>query len=285
MTIKNHYIPCFWSAYWNFEYLNAKRENFDYSYQSRKVNLLTLNLKSNKIYTVKTEDIFLEKKLGLAKVLSKADSSENNKADEITYDFENLFTAMENSYKDALENLITNHKKIDEETKFFLASIIVCQNLKNPILLKDMEDFYKIFGMGKIEMLNSLHSKLSDYQQLAKFYVPIITPKWKIYIIKKNIFPICDNHILGRNHNIMFAVAPNIMIEIDLKEDNYYIGQCVIKRKISYFKYREFIKRTIRNTSKNIVFGEKELLLKIQKSNTYKKHLKNTNVCSQSQNL
>lgn len=292
ITTRTHYNPCFWTAYWNFDYLKAKRENPNFGKTARKQQIFSLNLKSDKILNTKTEDVFFEKHVGIATITPEAmktyinrNFAENKEEilqdyqSELILDFENHFSFMEEAYKVHLEKLILTNEKIDTEYKTYLTTFIVHQILRHPGLLGQMTNVYKSDGMEKFEMLYDLKAKLSNTQEMAKLYGPIVAPRWTIYKLDKNIFPLCDSPILGVNFHIMVAVAPNIMIEIDLKRKWNDIEDCKIKNKIGFWKYRKFINRTIRNSSREIIFGDIDILKKIQKSNTYKRHLRKLNVC------
>lgn len=263
MTIKNHYIPCFWAAYWNFDYLNSKRTIIDHKDIVREKTIFVLNLRINKILKTTTENVFFEKKSGIAKVTP-----------DTTLDFENIFSIMEEAYKDNLESVILSNKIIDEESKALLTSFIVYQTLRHPNMLNSMTEFYKTAGLEKYQMLLSLKAKLSNPNEMLNLFAPILVPKWTIYKLNKNVFPLSDCPILGRNKHLMIALAPNIMLEIFLDRATSKIEPCIVKNRISYFKYRKFIRRTIYNSSREIIFGSLELLEDIQKSCIYSKHLK-----------
>lgn len=272
ITKKNHYNPCFWTAYWNFKYLDFKKANPNQTKPVREIELFALNLSSNKILLTKTENIFFEKKAGIASIML-------NDGGEGTFDFENHFTIMEDCYRKSLENLILYTNKVDDEEKARLTSFIVFQILRHPSMLNPMEILFRNCGMTKSEMLISLKQKLSSVTETIKLSIPFLLPKWTIYKVSKNIFPLSDNPMLFENGTLMFAISPDILIEMNLNEKGTKIQGCRIKTKISYLKYRKFINRTIRSATREIVFGNTELLEKVRKSSEYKKHLKKINVC------
>lgn len=289
LTIRTHFNPCFWTSYWNFEYLKRKRENPELKENARKKEIFVLNLKSDKIYTDITQNVFYKKKLGLAEITKEGalgftkrnfpEELENiqNRYDEddseMTLDFENLFSLMEESYKVYLEDLIIYNKPIKDNEKAYLTFFILFQALRNPNSLDDMTEIYKANGMEKFELLVSIKHRISNFIGLAELTTPFSVPTWNIYKLKKNIFPLSDNPVLARNGHLMIAIAPNIMLELDLKEKCTQVNPVYIKTKISYFKKREFIKRTIENSSREIIFGEENILRKIKKSRRYKKQL------------
>lgn len=285
ITKKNHFIPCFWSAYWNYEYLSLKRENSNHQSSARNEKVFVLNIKNNSIFNKKTEDIFFEKNAGIAIITPEAalnyalknapETYEDVKKKyntDVTLDFENHFTIMEQCYKGGLEELVLTNDFIGDEQKAQLCSLLFYQILRHPNLLNPIEKMFKQHGMEKFEMFYSLKEKMSSIEELAKLSIPFVFPKWKIYKLKKNVFPLSDNPILIKNESLMVALAPNIMLEINLKENTNIIQPCIIKKRISYFKKREFIKRTIISSNKEIIFGDVELLEKIKKLKVYIKH-------------
>ncbi|WP_026452142.1 DUF4238 domain-containing protein [Aequorivita capsosiphonis] len=288
-TIRTHYNPCFWTSYWNFDYLNRKRLNPELKENVRKKEVFVLNLKSDKIFIDVTQNVFYKKKLGLATITKEGalDFTKRNfpneleniqnryKKDksELTLDFENYFTLMEESYRIHLEELILNDKAITINEKAYLTFFVLFQALRNPNSLDDMTELYKANGLEKFELLVSIRHKISDYNGLAELSAPFSVPTWNIYKLKKNIFPLSDNPVLAKNGHIMVAISPNIMLELDLKEKCKEVNPVHIKTRISYLKKKEFIKRTILNSSREIIFGEERVLQKIKKSRIYKKHL------------
>lgn len=296
LTIRTHFNPCFWTSYWNFDYLNRKRKNPELNENVRKKEIFVLNLKSDKIYLDITQNVFYKKKLGLAKITKEGaldftkrnfpkdlESIQNryDKDDsEMTLDFENIFTLMEESYKVQLEELIVKNKVITDTEKAHLTFFILFQALRNPNSLDDMTELYKENGMERFELLVSIKHRISNLIGLAELTAPFAVPTWNIYKLEKNIFPLSDNPVLAKNGHIMVAISPNIMLELDLNEKCTKINPIHIKTKISYLKKREFIKRTIENSSREIIFGEEKVLRKIKNSRIYKKQLKRIkNVC------
>lgn len=290
MTIRTHFNPCFWTSYWNFEYLERKRQNPELRENVRKKEIFVLNLKSDKIYTNITQNIFYKKKLGIAEItkegaldftkrnfpedLKRIQNRYDKDDSEMTLDFENIFSLMEESYKSHLEELIISDKPIKDTDKAYLTFFILFQALRNPNSLDYMTEIYKAIGMEKFELLVSIKHRISNLIGLVNLTAPFSVPTWNIYKLKKNIFPLSDNPILARNGHIMIAVSPNIMLELDIKEKCTKVNPVIIKTEISYFKKREFIKRTIENSSREIIYGEEEILRKIKKSRLYKKQIK-----------
>jgi hypothetical protein len=139
--------------------------------------------------------------------------------------------------------------------------------------MKQFENFFKSKKMKKFELFFNLKNTLSDRQAIFNLIIPILSSRWTLYSLKKYRLPLSDNPILIRRLNIMMALAPDIMIEVELSKKVPLETICSIKKEISIFKYIEFKKRTVENSSREIIFGEKSLLEKWQKSIFYKEHL------------
>ena len=292
MTKKNHFNPCFWTAYWNFEYLKSKRENQSFKDSVREIKVFCLNLKSDKILNSKTEDIFIEKRAGLALITPDAaldftlrnfpesyDEIRQSTTSELTIDFEDHFSKMEEAYRPALEQLILLDIEINLETKAHLAHFIFYQTIRNPVMFNSMETFAKSKGMEKFEMFYTLKHELSNPDKMKSFIFPLVIPEWTIYRLKKNVFPLSDSAVLAKKSSLMCVIAPNIMIEINFKKKVDEIQLFKIRNRISYFKYRDFLRRTINNSNRAIIFGEINLLEKIRKMRAYKAKFNNLNVC------
>ncbi len=290
LTNKTHYNPCFWTAYWNFNFLINKRLNPDFNESPRKKEVFVLNLKSDKIYKDVTQNVFWKKKFGLAKItkegalnFTKRNFPDNLKEiveryekdeSEMTLDFENLFSIMEDSYKKHLQEVVLENKPVTDFEKAHLMFFILFQMMRNPNSLDRLINIYKLNGWEKFEVFVFIKHMLSDKTELGKLTTPFVVPTWKIYKIKRNKFPLSDSPVMIRNHNLMVALAPNIMLEINLAEKCDKVMPCIIKKRLSIFKYRKFLKRTIENSSKEIIFGEATLLEKLKNSRTYKRQLK-----------
>lgn len=291
ITKKNHYNPCFWTAFWNFEYLTEKRLNPLLNQNLRETKVHVLNLKSNKILYSKTEKIFFQKKAGIAavkaeylkKILNKLPEKKevnNQEIEDSIIDFENHFTMLENQYRKSLEKIILTNERIEMEDRVDISTFIAFQLFRNPFILDNLTESFKNNEMEKFEMFLTFKKIISNSESLVKFIGTYLFSEWKIYKLSKNIFALSDNPIMIRKFNLMVALAPNILLEINLNKINKSADKYIIKNKISCFKYHDFITRTITNSSKEIIFGDEEKLKKIQNTNKYKKHILNIkNVC------
>jgi hypothetical protein len=280
----NHFIPCYWTAYWNIEYLNAKRNNKE-TKSSRKVEISYLNLKVNKILKTKAEKIFVNKYQGLAiienendlkklgdNIIVHNDSDDENQYNLLLFDFENHFTEYENISRPALTRTIINKKIKDIEDKTFLAQFFILQSIRNPIILNKRLDFFQKNGKDKTDLLLEVRDLFTNRNKFENLILPIIFSKWIVYSVNENIFPLPDKPILDNKNHIFVPLAPDMLIEIQLNNRTDNIAS--YNYKIRPLKYLKFKNRVIRNVNNEIV-GNTDLLMKWRKNkNLVNKELK-----------
>ncbi|MBI2279198.1 MAG: DUF4238 domain-containing protein [Bacteroidetes bacterium] len=289
VTINNHYNPCFWTAFWNTSYLNQKRANKKPNKKPREQEIYSLNLKSGKLLPSKTQNVFYQKKANLASINQKegldyckrtsTEMYDNIKSyyeehPESSYfiDFENHFTAYENLYKDHLENVITKQKIETIEEKTILSFFILIQIIRNHNHLKMAKNYFSINNQAYFEVLLDMRHTLSNSDRLMNLISPFVSSAWKLYKVNNEKFPLSDNPVLIRPFHILLPLAPDLLLEINLKRKVPDNKICSLRKGISFFLYKEFKKRTIKNSSIEIVFGNRDLLEKWQKSKLFKKH-------------
>lgn len=289
ITEKNHYNPCFWTAYWNFDYLSNKRKGEQKKDKAREQQIFSLNLKSNKVLQLKTQNAFVDKGAGLA-VITKDDALDFCKrmhpesyqelyeyyrtdSSELTLDFENHFSGIENQYKDHLERAIISESINTIEDKFFLSFFLVTQLLRNHNHLQETISLFKSNGKKKFEMFLNLKHALSNQNEVRKWVEPYLFSKWKLYKTSSFKFPLSDNSVLLRPFHVFLPLAPDLLLEIDLKKKVSEKNVCTTSKGLPFWKYAKFRKRTIENSSREIVYGEENLLVKWQSSKLYKRQL------------
>ncbi|PKQ62586.1 hypothetical protein BZG02_12780 [Labilibaculum filiforme] len=290
LTKNNHYNPCFWTANWNFEYYKSKSNNHKSFDKPRNQVVHCLNLRKDEIISQKVCNIFFEKKAGLAIVTKEARlsyckryfpeeypnyqklSNEDDNGD-LTLDFENHFTGMEDLYKEILNSTIENGKVENIAEKTSLSYFLLVQTIRNHNTLRKLNKHGEFYGRDKFEILLYLKHKLSNKDEVMEMILPYLSSKWTFYNLSKFKFPLSDCPILVSSSNIMVALSPNLLLEIELNNKVLPKEICQVKKRISYFKYRQFQKRTIENSSREIIFGEKELLENWKKSKIYRNHL------------
>ncbi len=299
LTKKNHYNPCFWTAFWNNEYLEGKRKGFNNLTKPRDVQICSLNLKSNKIILQKTENVFFDKGAGLAD-LTKENALDycqralpeqydelkkyyDKNPEDLYLDFENHFTGMENCVNPSLEKVIINRKIEDIKDKTFISFFIFFQIIRNHNELNFATHFFQTRNLAKFEMFLEMKHAFSDQKMLLKLIFPFLSSKWILYKLKENKLPLSDNPTLIRPFQIFLPLAPDLLLEIDLKKKVNEKNICVTQKGITYFQYKELKKRTIENSSREIVSGDSGILLKIMKSKNYNRHLQNIKTLANTQ--
>ncbi len=289
VTDKNHYNPCFWTAYWNPEYLDKKRSHIKAT-DARNQVVSSLNLKSNKILRLKTKNVFYDKGAGIATITQENvldyckreipdehDQLEKyylENPSELTLDFENHFTLFEGHYKPSLEYAIHNQNIDSIQHKTILSFFIFIQLIRNHNHLSDAVRVFNLNNKAKFELFISLKHTLSSTEGLMNLLLPFIFSKWTLYKSTEGKFPLSDNPVLVRTFNIQLPLAPDLLLEVNLNKKVSENDICTLKDTISFLKYREFKKRSIKNSSREIVFARDDLLEKWQNSRTYKNHLK-----------
>lgn len=292
LTIRTHYNPCFWTAYWNFEYKKRKLKNYEHQEDVRRLKIYCLNLKGDKILSTITNEVFYKKNLGLIPIEKLVnlpginyklmdDYEENgtvfdNNDSQFIWDFENFFTNMEDSYRYLLEKFINEDFQITDRDKAELSFFILYQTLRHPNCLSQLQKTFEIDGYDKADLFNGIVNSITSSENLQKLIMPFCMPTWIIYKIQENTFPLSDNPILIDNQRLMVALAPNILLEFDMKENISKIHPCIIKSSITQNKIDEFFERMLASFTNEIVFGEKEILNKIKNSNKY---LEKKNAC------
>lgn len=287
-TKKNHYTPCFWTAYWNKEYLDSKRGSSDIPLDARNAIIFSLNLKANKILEQKTENSFFQKRAGLTQVsneeyleflknntkFTELDSSE----DDVIIDFEPFFSALEIEYKSTLDNVIKNRRINNLEEKVYLSFFIVFQTIRNHNYQNQVIKFSNNSNWEKLLYLFDFKLHLSNKDKLMDSLVPLISSKWVLYNIKDGIIPISDNPILFFNSCIYLPLAPDMLLQLSLKKKVSQYQICTNSNWLLKGKYNKVVNETIKNSTREIVSMKKQLLERIQDSLDFNAHLKNIEI-------
>lgn len=261
---KNHFIPCYWTAYWNTEYLISKRNN-QKNKPARQTSIAYLNIRANKILNEKTEKVFVDKNRGITLLETKRDFDKiknnfiihnyekncNNQSDLLLLDFENHFTEYENISKPALIRTILTKKIKNIEDKTHLAQFVILQWIRNPIVLNNRLKFIQKNGNNKLDLLLEVRDCFVNRNKLENLIIPLVFCKWTIYQTKSNIFPIPDMPILENKNHIFVALAPDILLEIQLEKKTDEIAS--YKKKIPLLKFLKFKNILIKNVTNELV--------------------------------
>src|SRR5687768_9279749 len=135
LQVKYHYIPCFWSAFWNEDYYHGFLSGQVAKARSQRVDCL--NLRADKLFTTTVENVFYEKHVGLAD-LKNEDVLEftkryfpeetlefdPNDSGEYFLDFENFFSTQEDLQKETLFEVVKTQEISDLKQKTEMAFFI-----------------------------------------------------------------------------------------------------------------------------------------------------------------
>ena len=288
-SIRNHYNPCFWTAFWNNDFYETSLLQKSKSNNPRKQVVYSLNLRANKIIKTIVEDVHFDKNLATAEITPEAVknfckrnfpdeyeqfSSDVEKDSETLYlDFEQTLAGIERTppYQTLIE-VIKKEKIEHAQEKIFIACFLVIHGLRCHAIMNSMIEFHKTMGLEKFEYFWFLKHMLGNTNSLYKLVIPFVMSHWTIYRTNKHNFPLNDSPLLHRPDSIMIALSPRMLLEINrlVRSDE---SQWLLKDSISASKMNEFRKRTILNTFREIIFPYKDLLEKWSRTKEYKKRV------------
>lgn len=287
---RTHFNPCFWTAFWNKDYYEKHRENSSIKKDCRIQIVYSLNLKADKIFKRKVENVHFGKGLGISKITpdkardyckrvfpeeyDKLDKYLKSHPDTLILDFENVFLAIENSPSyQSLINVIQKEKISTREEKAYIAGFIVQHNMRNHIVINSMIEILDILGKHRFEHFIWLKYVWSNPDILYRLVYPLIESQWILYKTKDHTFPLCDSPIMSKNGSIMVALSPRMLLEINMRTKTDP-EKWIEKDYISKFKLNEFRRRTISNSFIEIIFYNKETLELWQRTKEYKRRVK-----------
>jgi len=275
ITKRNHYNPCFWTAHWNEDYYNRATKNLTHPLPSRDHVAYTLNVKSNRIYKSKVDNIHYDKNLGVAEISRKAAEgfvrryhpdhyesfilANKNATYPVFIDFEEILTELENlpPYKVLLH--VAQKNKIESiEEKAYLGCFIVLQQMRSHAMMNATIQFQKELQEHKFGHFVTLKWMLSDTKFLFSLVNPIVACRWTLFAVADNLFPLCDSPILVKPHSLMVVLSPRLLLEIE-RTIPAHEDKCRIRQTIKQPKLDEFRRRTIGNTFREII-GNKKIL-------------------------
>ncbi|MCO5196177.1 MAG: DUF4238 domain-containing protein [Anaerolineae bacterium] len=289
-TKRNHYNPCFWTAYWNQDYYKQSLSNSVDKVRAREQIVYALNVKSDKIYRTTVENVHFDKYLGVAEITLETakefckrhhpdkyeefcqESTEDQYP--VYIDFEEILTAIENmpSYQILLK--VIKHQSIATvQEKVFLASFVFLQLLRSHAIMNSMLEMNSELGQEKFEYFIQLKWMLSDADLLFKAVAPLVFSQWTLYRTARDTFPLTDSAVLVNPNSIMTALSPRLMLEIS-SSMNARENEWHIKRSIKRSKMREFRRRTIGNTFREIIFSDEKVLRRWQNSSDFRQRVK-----------
>jgi hypothetical protein len=269
-TVRAHFNPCFWTAYWNPRYYAAALTHQGPSLKPREQLVYSLNIRANKVLLDKTENIHFEKRLSRARlntahVVAHAERLSPElvphlKRRTFELDCENLFTALEaDPCYGVLRAIISRQVPLDLREKEDLALFLIVHTLRGHALLTSIARASAGSPRGgSLEALIALRQALTDRHLLSPLMHIIISGKWVFYAMAADTFPLTDSPVLTSPTTIMIALSPRLMLEVYryLRSPKPW----EVRRSIKPSKLAEFRRRTIANASKEIIFSERGLL-------------------------
>lgn len=290
ITHRTHFNPCFWTAFWNKDYYEKYQKNPSIKKDCRKQIVYSLNLRAGNILKSKIENVHFEKGLGTSEITpdkardyckrvfpekyDELDKYLKSHPDTLILDFENVFSAIENSpaYQ-SLIDVIQKEKISMREEKANIATFIVLHNMRNHSIINSMIEISDKLGEHNFEHFIWLKHAWSNPGVLYHLVYPLIESQWILYKTKDHTFPLCDSPIMSKNGSIMVALSPRMLLEINMRTKTD-LEKWAEKDYIPKFKLNEFRRRTISHSFVEIVFNERETLEVWQRTKEYKRRVR-----------
>jgi hypothetical protein len=235
-----------------------------------------LNVKAGKIIHTTVNNVHFDKLLGVSAITPETAkrfckkyfpkdyeqfSKEMDEHPETLYlDFENIWTRLEESlgYQTLLQ--VIKKQKIEvREEKVNIALFIAVQNIRSHALIRSMIEFSEESGAPKFEYYWKLKHMLANPDFLYGLTAPLLFSQWIIYLTDEHTFPLPDTPIFVKNQNVMVALSPRMLLEIDLKVPAPEYSW-IHKEEVPISKLDEYQKRCISNAFKEIIFDRRNLL-------------------------
>lgn len=274
-TKRNHYNPCFWTGLWNPVYFEAVKRGAQ-TELARSQHVFALGVRANKVYPTIVNHVHYAKDLGVAEITPEAMKQFCQKrfpghyeslvryVDEhpetLLMDFEDILTGVEQKAKyDLLIEAAMLGGFSSSEHKGFITCLLAIQAMRSYEMMESMIDCAESTGMPKWEYFWLLKNAWGNQFVLARATVALACARWTLYRTDDHRFPLCDSPIMMAQDSVMAVLSPRLLVEIDLKvassEDSW-----VIRDGISFSKYREFRRRSIGNTFREIIFHDSKEL-------------------------
>jgi hypothetical protein len=280
LTKRNHYNPCFWTAFWNPTYYDNYVHDSGVILVPREQVVYALNVKSDKIVSNSVENVHYDKNFGVAEISFETakefckrhhpneyeEFCRKSTEDEypIFIDFEDFLIRLEETppYR-VLCDVIKRQDLISAEEKAFLASFVFLQLLRSHAIMNSALEWNAKIGIEKFEYFVLLKWFLSNPDILYPPIAYLALAEWTLYRTYQDSFPLTDSCILVQPQSIMVALSPKFLLEITPQvQSSDAIWHT--KNGIDKNKLVEFRRRTIGNTFREIIFSDKEILKRWQ---------------------
>jgi hypothetical protein len=281
-TIKTHYNPCLWTAHWNPEYFELARTG-KRGRDARHQRVFVLHVIANDIFHRTVENVHFENQLGLAEVTLdeikeyvrkytpdryEACCKDLDQYPPVTakFDFENILTELEG--KDAYKRLLEVIQKgtiTSASQRIEIGVFLLFQALRSHRFLHTIFELGELKGIPKFEELLVLSRCLGSLDFMVTSAMGLTMGRWRLYRVDQDMFPLTDVSIMIEQDSVMAALSPRLLLEIDRLDHSAETG-CSNTNFIRPEKLDEFRRRTIGNTHREIIFGDRALLEQWQRT-------------------
>ena len=292
-TTRNHYNPCFWTALWNQEYFESWLEGTNNPKEARNQIVYTLNLRGDKVHKTKVDNIHFEQNLGIAEITPESMKAfcrrwypneykhiseyVSKNPETLFMDFEDTLTAIERL--EIYSSIMDAARKGEVSStihKGFLSDSLIVHAMRSHELMNSMIEGSKTLGIEKWEYFWFLKNSWANKFLIARSIMPLAMGKWIFYKTKDYYFPLPDSPVMINRNNIMAILSPRLLLEIKLTvqrpEDVW-----IVRNGINSDNYREFRRRVIGNSFKDIIFHDPNTLEEWRSIPEYKNRVSRLN--------
>jgi hypothetical protein len=228
---RNHYNPCFWTALWNEQFFADYCGGTPNRTRARHQTVLTLNLRSNKIFTTSVENVRYDKDLGVAEITVPSmlrfsrryypDHYEELRQyvaehpESLYLDFEATLTGVEQTDGyDALMRAAKIGGIASTPHKGFLACLLVLHITRSHELMTSI--LTTPGGIEKWEYFWLLKNAWANHLVLARAVTPLALGAWTLWRTTEHHFPLPDSPVMIDKHSVLAILSPRLLLEIDL---------------------------------------------------------------------
>lgn len=242
------------------------------SISPRDQDVYVLNPQSGNIYPNRVKNVHLDRDLGVAKITqesmkdfcrrrfpTKYESfcqSLEKHPETIYMDFEDILTGMEGlaGYQSLMDTVITCAIR-DVIHKGFLTCHIVMQAMRSHEMMNSMIKEMNSIGIPKWEYFWLLKNAWGNKDVLAGATIPLAFSRWILFVAENHTYPLCDSPVMIGEKTLMVVLSPRLLLEINLNErapeDTW-----TVRKGINASKFREFRRRSIQNSFREIIFHD-----------------------------
>lgn len=206
--------------------------------------------------------------------MSSPKSNLNGSSSDLLVDFENHFSDMEDSYKNALEEIIKSRDIKNISIKTYISYFIFTRLMRSHQTWNRAVNIFANAGLEKYEMFLNIKEHISNPEKLLQALMPILSSKWTLYAISRKRFPLTDASVLIDRYYLMIPLSPDLLLEVNLKKRVPVEYKCIKKTRIGVLKYWQFKKVSITSASREIIFGDKKILRQWQNTGFFKRRLR-----------